>query len=129
MRAVWFGLIVLQLGVLSIMAAGPSDAARSGGIDETGPYTVVPNWFKPIHDGRIQCVSGVAAESSNRIYLTTEVEVSASDPPGGCTSERSKPNAHSPTNNAKRCRLKAATAVPAIPNTSKGSSSLLSQKT
>jgi len=86
---------VLQLGVLSTLAARPSDTVRKGGIDETGPYTVVPNWFKPIHEGRIQCVSGVAAESSNRIYLTTEVEVSASDPPGGCTSERSKPNAHS----------------------------------
>ncbi len=95
MRALLYALVAAQIGVLSVIAAGPSDVVHRGGIDVTGPYDVVPNWLKPLHDGRIQCVSGVAAESPNRIYLTTEVEVPASDPPGGCTSERSKPNAHS----------------------------------
>jgi len=94
-RALMCAVVAVQIGVLSAIAAGPSDVVHRGGIDVTGPYDVVPNWFKPIHEGRIQCVSGVAAESPNRIYLTTEVEVPAADPPGGCTSERSKPNAHS----------------------------------
>src|SRR5262245_1379505 len=70
-------------------------ALQKGGIDETGPYDVVVNWFKRLHEGKIQCVSGVAAESPNLIYLVTEVEVPSTLPGGGCTQERAKPNAHS----------------------------------
>ena len=68
---------------------------QKGGIDETGPYDVVENWFKPLHDGRSQCALGVFAESADRIYVATEVEVAASVPAGNCTAERSQPGSHS----------------------------------
>jgi DNA-binding beta-propeller fold protein YncE len=88
-------LLIIPIVVLWAAAAGLQAGQQKGGIDATGPYDPVPNWFKPLHDGRIQCVSGVAAESPDRIYLVTEVEVAASQPAGGCTPERSKPSAHS----------------------------------
>jgi hypothetical protein len=88
-------LILVPLIVLAAAAAGLLASEPKGGIDVTGPYDLVPNWFKPLHEGRIQCVSGVAAESPNRIYVITEVEVPVSQPPGGCTPERYKANVHS----------------------------------
>jgi peptidylamidoglycolate lyase len=68
---------------------------EKGGMDETGPYDVVADWFQPIHEGRSQCVLGVYAESADRIYLATEVEVATAAASGNCTAERSKPGAHS----------------------------------
>ena len=65
--------IALSIGML----AGILTAQEKGGSDETGPYDVVENWFKPVHEGRSQCVLGVFAESADRIYLATEVEVAA----------------------------------------------------
>ena len=82
--------IGLSVGMLIALAA-----QEKGGTDETGPYDVVENWFKPLHEGRSQCVLGVFAESADRIYVATEVEVAASMPSGNCTTERSKPGAHS----------------------------------
>jgi peptidylamidoglycolate lyase len=77
-----------------LLTIAPS-AQEKGGTDETGPYDLVDRWFKPLHEGRSQCVLGVFAESADRIYLATEVEVAASAPSGNCTAERSKPGAHS----------------------------------
>ncbi len=54
----------------------------------------MPNWYKPIHPGTLQCGSGVAAESPNRIYVVTEVEVPAGHN-SACTPERYKSGAHS----------------------------------
>jgi len=68
--------------------------AEKGGIDETGPYNVVENWFKPLHQGKQQCVLGVFAETPDRIYLVSEVEVPADKPVGNCTSEISVPGTH-----------------------------------
>jgi len=73
---------------------GQSPGAK-GGIDETGPYTVVENWFQPLHAGRAQCVLGVYAETANRIYLATEVEIAASAASGPCTAGRAQPGSHS----------------------------------
>jgi len=87
--------VVAPIVALSVTVAAEQPHQQKGGIDETGPYDVVVNWFKPLHEGKIQCVSGVAAESPDRIYLTTEVEVPSTLPGGGCTAERAKPNAHS----------------------------------
>jgi len=84
-------VITLSAGILTIALA----AQEKGGTDETGPYDVVENWFRPLHDGRSQCVLGVAAESADRIYVATEVEVAASMPSGSCGAERGKPGAHS----------------------------------
>jgi len=69
--------------------------APKGGIDETGPYRPVDGWFKPLHPNTRQCVLGVFAESPDRIYVATEVEVPATRPLGNCTSERSVPGSHS----------------------------------
>jgi len=80
---------------LLFQRVGGQSAQDKGGIDETGPYVAVENWFQPLHEGRAQCVLGVYAESANRIYLTTEVEVASSAPSGPCTAERDKPNTHS----------------------------------
>jgi len=90
------GRSLLCAAVITVLAGTLGHGqVRKGGIDETGPYDAVKDWLKPIHEGRIQCVSGVYADSPNRIILTTEVEVSANPPFGGCTPERGWPNAHS----------------------------------
>lgn len=87
-------LALLVIVVLVVSAAGPTAGQQGGAVDINGPYDPVANWFKPLHEGTKQCVAGVAAESPDRIYLVTEVEVAA-DHSTGCTPERYKPNAHS----------------------------------
>lgn len=88
-------LLVLTLAVNPVhVGVQASRSAEKGGIDITGPYKVVENWFKPLHEGRHQCVVGVFAESANRIYLVTEVEVAATFPAGNCASERTAPGVH-----------------------------------
>ena len=93
------------IAVLVVAAGSPAgqqrgvNDAKTPAIDANGPYDPVPNWFKPLHAGKVQCVSGVAAETPNRIYVVTEVEVPAGDTflsgpaggvggSGGCTPER-----------------------------------------
>src|SRR5215510_7012163 len=76
------------------IAQTPGGDPNAPGIDMNGPYEPVPNGYKPIHPGTLQCGSGVAAESPNRIYVVTEVEVPAGHN-GACTPERYKPGAHS----------------------------------
>jgi DNA-binding beta-propeller fold protein YncE len=87
-------LVLLGIAVLVAAAGGSAIGQRGEGVDVNGPYDPVPNWFKPIHEGTKQCVSGVAAESPNRIFLVTEVEVPSAQSTG-CTPERYKPGAHS----------------------------------
>src|SRR5687768_3834946 len=70
-------------------------SVEKGGIDETGPYDVVENWFKPFHEGREQCVLGVFAQSPNRIFMVAEVEVPATRPVGNCSNEREVAGSHS----------------------------------
>src|SRR4051812_49679744 len=79
-------LVLLSIIAFLVVAAGSSakqqrvvNDAKSPAIDANGPYDPVPNWFKPLHPGKVQCVSGVAAETPNRIYVVTEVEVPAGD--------------------------------------------------
>lgn len=45
---------------------------QKGGTDDTGPYTVVANWYKPLQEGFLDRGSAVFAESPNRIYFTTD---------------------------------------------------------
>ncbi len=82
--------VLLLLPLANIQAQ-----VTKGGMDETGPYDVVENWFQPLSEGRSQCVLGVYAESADRIYLATEVEVPSSAQSGNCTAERRKPGAQS----------------------------------
>src|SRR5436190_6444223 len=87
--------VVAPILVLSVTAVAQRRHEQKGGIDATGPYDVVEDWFKPMHEGRSQCVLGVFAESADRIYVASEVEVATSAPAGNCTAERSKPGSHS----------------------------------
>jgi len=80
---------------ISADASRATTSVEKGGIDETGPYDVVENWFKPFHEGREQCVLGVFAESPNRIYMVSEVEVPSTRPVGNCANERQVPGSHS----------------------------------
>ena len=91
-RALTLAVILPVIMIPSLLA---QKGEQKGGIDLTGPYDVVPNWFKPLHEGRQQCVLGVFAESPSRIYLVTEVEVPSTRPVGNCTSERMAPGSHS----------------------------------
>jgi len=98
-RAACAVLILLSIVLLSAAGGAPTAQTPAGdpnapGVDMNGPYDPVPNWYKPIHPGTLQCGSGVAAETPNRIYVVTEVEVPANHQ-GACTPERYKPGAHS----------------------------------
>lgn len=68
--------------------------AQKGGSDLTGPYAPVADWFKPLHDGRRQCVVSVFADTPDRIYLVTEVEVAETFAAGNCAAERTTPGVH-----------------------------------
>jgi hypothetical protein len=54
------------------VAAGtprPRFAKQKGGLDQTGPYKVVDNWFKPGVDGWYQPVTAVAIDTPDRIII------------------------------------------------------------
>jgi hypothetical protein len=91
-RAGVFAVVILCGTATSLSAQLGSP---KGGIDETGPYQAVADWFKPLHQGTRQCVLGVFAESPDRVYVVAEVEVPVTRPPGNCTSQRSEPGSHS----------------------------------
>jgi NHL repeat len=94
-RDAWVMLLLLSVTAIPASFAAQTNRSREkGGIDITGPYSVVENWFKPLHEGRHQCVVGVFAENPNRIYLITEVEVASTFPPGNCASERNVGGSH-----------------------------------
>ena len=59
---------------------GPASRAadaplEKGGQDETGPYDVVEDWFKPVHEGFALYVDGVFAETPDRIFVASYGEV------------------------------------------------------
>jgi sugar lactone lactonase YvrE len=54
-----------------------------GGQDETGPYRVVDNWLQPVHPGWYHHVTGVFAESPNRIFITASGETPIEPPRKG----------------------------------------------
>ncbi len=56
------------------LAAGVLPAQEKGGLDETGPYDVVENWLKPVHEGWIPYVVGVFAQNPNRVFIVTAGE-------------------------------------------------------
>ena len=69
---------VISLGALPASAQQSSDVplvgnpGEKGGTDDTGPYAVVPNWYKPLQEGFVDRGSSVFAESPNRIFFTTD---------------------------------------------------------
>ena len=57
-----------------VFAAALGLVAQKGGLDETGPYQPVENWFKPGFERWAQPVLGVAADTPNRILLVAGTE-------------------------------------------------------
>src|SRR5688572_7273775 len=58
--------------ICTAVLALPAQAQQSkGGLDQTGPYKAVESWFKPGVQGWNQPVTGVAAESPDRIYVVS----------------------------------------------------------
>jgi hypothetical protein len=65
---------------LSALTATPASAqaplvgnpGAKGGTDDTGPYTVVPGWYKPLQQGFLDRGSAVFAESPDRVFFTTD---------------------------------------------------------
>jgi DNA-binding beta-propeller fold protein YncE len=67
-----FAVIAACLG-----AAMPSLAAERGGMDETGPYQVVENWFKPGFPRWHQLVTSIAIDTPDRILISSADEHAA----------------------------------------------------
>ncbi len=86
---------ILSVAVLLGATAPAADSAEKGGLDETGPYDVVPNWFKPgiVWD---QPVGSVVVDTPNRIIIgnaderTTRPNAWVIGPGGQYMPERSK---------------------------------------
>lgn len=62
------GLYGVSAAVL-LIAAAPALGQEKGGLEETGAYEVVPNWFKPGTDGFDQRSVSVNAEDPNRVFV------------------------------------------------------------
>jgi len=71
MRRHLLSLLLTVALVVPLVGAALQD---KGGQDETGPYDVVENWLAPVHDGWYHHVTGVFAESPNRIFITASGE-------------------------------------------------------
>ena len=54
---------------LTLCVLTSAQAADQGGMDETGPYQVVENWFKPGVDRWNQVITSVAVDTPNRIIV------------------------------------------------------------
>jgi peptidylamidoglycolate lyase len=65
-------LIVLMS--LTLPAHAQQKASEINGLDDTGPYSVVENWFKPGVERWNQPVTGVAVDNPNRIFVVSSGE-------------------------------------------------------
>lgn len=55
----------------SIAPIAATLAQEKGGLDETGPYELVENWFKPVHEGYRLFIDDVLADTPNRILVVS----------------------------------------------------------
>jgi peptidylamidoglycolate lyase len=62
---------VTSFVVLTLPALAQSATHEKGGIDATGPYRVVENWFKPGIENWNQPVTGVAVDNPSRIFVVS----------------------------------------------------------
>src|SRR5690242_15634378 len=53
----------------ALCAAATAVIAQKGGLDETGPYDPVENWFKPGFERWAQPVLGAAVDNPDRIII------------------------------------------------------------
>jgi peptidylamidoglycolate lyase len=56
---------------LTLSSLAQPAAHEKGGLDATGPYRVVENWFKPGVEQWNQPVTGVAVDNPNRIFVVS----------------------------------------------------------
>jgi 6-bladed beta-propeller len=56
---------------LTLLSLAQPAAREKGGLDATGPYRVVENWFKPGVEQWNQPVTGVAVDNPNRIFVVS----------------------------------------------------------
>ncbi|MEQ1878089.1 MAG: peptidyl-alpha-hydroxyglycine alpha-amidating lyase family protein [Bdellovibrionia bacterium] len=77
--------LLFALVVAGAVVAVPGQ--EKGGVDVTGPYDAVPNWFKPVEAGRLLWPVAVFAESPDRIFAaslgTTPAESTGGVQPNG----------------------------------------------
>jgi sugar lactone lactonase YvrE len=89
------GLLVGVLTVTSAVAQGA--APEKGGTDDTGPYTPVTDWLKPVRNGYLERGASVFAETPDRIYYTSDLEFIPQRGPGGAgkpAEDHSSPDHH-----------------------------------
>jgi len=67
-------LATLLVSTLSLSASGLR-AQEKGGSDDFGPYEPARDWIKPVRPGYIERGVSVFAESPDRIYFTSDIEV------------------------------------------------------
>ena len=67
----WILAVLFAGGITATVAAVHM---QKGGTDDTGPYTPVANWLKPLVPGYLDRGCSVFVESPNRIWYTTDVE-------------------------------------------------------
>lgn len=73
------GLLVATLAVAQGTPQG------KGGTDDTGPYTSVTDWLKPVRDGFLERGVSVFAETPDRIFFTSDMEFIPQRGPGGAS--------------------------------------------
>lgn len=59
----------LIVSALAVALTVPVVAQEKGGVDVTGPYDIVPNWLKPVEEGRIIHPVTVFAETPDRVFI------------------------------------------------------------
>jgi hypothetical protein len=62
---------VVAFFALTLNSRAQPTAQDKGGLDATGPYQVVQNWFKPAIERWNQPVTGVAVDTSDRIFVVS----------------------------------------------------------
>jgi len=78
-------------------AFAPLDAQERGGQDVTGPYEVVDNWMESVEEGWYHHVTGVFAESGDRIFVTASGLTPIAPPPAPGEAAAEAPRGFDPT--------------------------------
>jgi DNA-binding beta-propeller fold protein YncE len=63
--------LAIAVCIATSSAAFAQKTMERGGMDETGPYSVVENWFKPGFDHWNQVVTSVAVDTPDRIFMAS----------------------------------------------------------
>ena len=69
--SVWLLALAVASTSLASVQESRGTTEEKGGIDATGPYEVVPNWFKPIEEGVTTYVISVFSDTPNRFLMVS----------------------------------------------------------